>query len=278
MALIRIDAPRGTFAHKQLALAACQINFEPILRLGEASAVASFQDAFREEYPTLARVAALQINLGASGFRAATGQGDSWAFASADQRWQMVLGRGSLTIQSRNCSSYEELRDRFLTALRSFVDLYEPGARLRLGLRYINQIVFDDVKTIEGWRKLVRPELLGLAAAEGLIESDELKSSFGQARFASDESQMLVRYGYVEPGLLTHPMVPPQQRPHLLLDMDEFDVRRVEKIDPEQARRELDEYHEDVYRLFRWAFTDAGIKRLETREELEANMVPGGSS
>ena len=164
MSLIRVDAPRGRFGRAPLALVACQVNFEPILKLSEEETVASFQDALREQYPTLSRVAGLQISLGAGGLRTEPGGPSGWAFASADQKWQIALGRDNLTIQSKESVSYEELRDRFLEALRLFVELYQPGARLRLGLRYINRLTFDDVTTIDAWQELVRPELLGLAA------------------------------------------------------------------------------------------------------------------
>jgi uncharacterized protein (TIGR04255 family) len=271
MALIRLEAPPGTFARAPLALVACQIHFEPILRLTEADFVAPFQEAVRDKYPTLSQVAGLQIALAAGGLRAEPADLGAWAFGSVDQRWQITLGRDNLTIQAGQYDSYEDLRERFLEVLRLFVEIYSPGARLRLGLRYINRLAFDDVTTIDGWRELVRPELLGLAGSIGVVDPGDVKHAFGQARLATEESQMVVRHGFLEPGTLTHPDVEPPQLPHFVLDMDHFDMRRFEAINPDDTGEQLDSFHEDILRLFRWALTDKGAARLEpTTAETDA--------
>src|SRR6266540_2789868 len=166
MSLIRVAEPRGSFARAPVALVACQINFEPILRLSDPAFVAPFQEALRANYPTVNQVAGLQLTLGEGGLRAEPGEGSAaWAFVSVDGTWQVSLGQGALTIQSKDHGSYEVLRDRFLEVLGAFVEACQPGARLRLGLRYINRLAFDDATSVENWRTLVQPELLGIAAA-----------------------------------------------------------------------------------------------------------------
>jgi uncharacterized protein (TIGR04255 family) len=263
MSLIRVAEARGSFAHAPLALVACQINFEPMLRLSDPAFVAPFQETLRADYPTVNRVAGLQLTLGEGGLRAEPGEGSAaWAFVSADGTWQVSLGQSALTIQSKEHGSYEVLRDRFLSVLRAFLETSKPGARLRLGLRYINRFSFEDATSVENWRTLVRSELLGIAAATELVHADKVMHSFGQARLAQEESQMVVRYGFLEPGTMTHPEVTPPEGPHFLLDMDQFDARRVEEIDVEGVRAELDGFHEDIHGLFRWALTDEAADRL----------------
>jgi uncharacterized protein (TIGR04255 family) len=273
MSLIRVAETRGSFARAPLALVACQINFEPILRLSDPAFVAPFQDGLRANYPIVNRVAGLQLTLGEGGLRADPGEAaGAWAFVSVDGTWQVSLGQSALTIQSKEHGSFEVLRDRFVEVLRVFVETCQPGARLRLGLRYINRFAFDDATSVDEWRTLVRPELLGIAAARELVDAEKVMHSFGQARFAQDESQMVVRYGYLEPGTMTHPEVTPPEGPHFLLDMDQFDVRRVEEIDVESVRDQLDDFHEDIHGLFRWALTDEATNRLGLDQAAEVEV------
>lgn len=264
MTLIRVQVPQGTFTRPPIALVACQVNFESILGLSEAGFVAPFQEALRSRYPVANRVGVLQINIGGdASLSTERPESGGWAFSSSDGKWQIGLGRDNLTLQSTDhVVSYDELRDRFLDVVELFVEQFQPGAQLRLGLRYINRLAFDDASTIDTWRRLVRPELLGLAAADELVEQEDVKQSFGQARFARDEDQMLVSYGFLEAGTLTHPAVAPQPLPHFLLDIDQFDVRRHESIDLDETRRVMDGWHDDIHRLFRWALTNEGVERL----------------
>jgi uncharacterized protein (TIGR04255 family) len=278
MALIRVEAPGRTFLRAPIALVACQINFEPILRLSEAEFVAPFQEALREQYPTVNRVGGIQFTLGGGGLSAEPADAGGWAFASSDGQWQIGLGRDNLTIQSAEYVSYEQLRDRFLAALRLFVDEYRPGARLRLGLRYINRFVFDEATTVDAWRKLVRAELLGLAGAPEIVNEEDVRQSFGQARIAREDSQMLVSYGFLEAATLTHPAVAAQALPHFLLDMDQFDLRRHDSIDLDRAQGELDEWHDDIHRLFRWALTEEGAARLEPQDKVDDPEASVGAS
>jgi uncharacterized protein (TIGR04255 family) len=263
MSLVRGTAPRGVFARAPVALVVCQVQFEPILRLGDASSVAPFQDAIRDRYPVVSRVGGIHLSLGEEGLKAQpAAERGAWAFASPDEDWQIVLAQNALTVQARQPESYEAIRDRFLALVTNFVDLYQPGGRTRLGLRYVNRILFDDATTVATWRTLVRPEVLGLAASGDLFDDEAVRHSFGQTRVAQDESQMIVKYGFLEPGVLTHPDVEAPTSPYLVLDLDQFDVRRMPTLDPTSIHTELDEYHEDIHKVFRWVLTPSALQRL----------------
>jgi uncharacterized protein (TIGR04255 family) len=263
MSLINASAPEGVFARPPIELVVCQVQFEPILRIGDASSVAPFQEAVRDQYPSVNQVAGIQLSFGEEGLTAQPlAQRVAWAFVSQDENWQVVLAQSALTVQAKHPASYETVRERFLSLVRTFVDLYQPGGRTRLGLRYINKITFDDAATVAAWRPLVRPEVLGLAASDELFNDDEVLHSFGQTRVAQDESQMIIKYGFLEPGTLTHPDVAPSTSPYLVIDLDQFDVRRMPTVDPAAIQGELDGYHEDIHCAFRWVLTSAGAERL----------------
>jgi uncharacterized protein (TIGR04255 family) len=270
MSLIRVDAARAQFTDAPVALVACQLNFEPIMRLADPTGVAPFQEAIRATYPSASRVAGLQLMLGGAGIQTEPAEASgAWAFASPDQMWQVTLSPDALTIQTKQHESYEDLRERFVESLKHFIELCDPGARVRLGLRYINRLAFEDVTSVEDWRQIVRPELLGLAAAPELADDETVRHAFGQARFAGEESQLVVRHGLLEPGSVTHPDVVPPETRHFVLDLDAFDVRRFDAIEVDDVMAQLDDFHDDIHRLFRWSLTDAGAERFGVMERTD---------
>lgn len=266
MTLIRPDVPRVRFAAPPLALVLAQVQFEPILRISDPSFISQFQDAARVEYPSVGRVGGVELAFGSEGLKAEPTTSGAWSFSSSDGEWQLVLAPEALTLQSQRHESYELLRDRFLAVLRTFVELVEPGARTRLGLRYVNRMAFDDAHSVAKWRELVRPELLGLAGTDELTDDDAIRHAFGQVRFAQAESQMFVRYGFMESGIAHHPHVGISDTPYFLLDLDHFDVRRMPTIEIEQIAAELDAFHDDIHRVFRWAISAEAARRFEVEE------------
>jgi uncharacterized protein (TIGR04255 family) len=80
---------------------------------------------------------------------------------------------------------------------------------------------------------------------------------------------------------MTHPDVPPPELPHFVLDMDCFDVRRFESIDPKQLRSQLNDFHADIHRLFRWSLTEEGAARFglgEDSSSVSASATVGAGS
>jgi uncharacterized protein (TIGR04255 family) len=179
-----------------------------------------------------------------------------WSFASSDDERQIIVGADSLVLQTRRHTTYEVLREEFERILSSFVEEYAPSARHRLGLRYVNRLIFENAKSISDWRRLVRPELLGMAATAALADDDEILHSYGQTRFARSESQIIARYGVMEQGETSDPTLQPSNLPSFLLDVDHFDVRRFDEVSVPVALEQLDEFHEDIHRLFSWCLSD----------------------
>lgn len=270
MTFVRPAAERVPLARSPLSLVIAQIQFEPILRLNDSRFIADFQERLRASYPTLRRVAGIELVVGPDGLDTKEAQPSGWSFGSPEGDFNVVVNQSSLSLEARQYTHYEELRDRFLTVLDDFVSTCAPGPRTRLALRYVNKIDFDEALTLSQWRELVRPELLGLAGADTLVPEDVVMSSLGQTRFAVEESQLVVRYGYSEP-VFTGVEPPPVDGPdhhQFFLDLDQFDARAHPEIDPAQIADELDLFHETIHRVFRWALTDKCIERLGVRSAM----------
>lgn len=264
MPVIAREVARELLPTPPLALVIAQVQFEPILRLGDADFVAPFQEAIRAEYPRLGRVGAIDIVIGPQGIESRDVQQGGWALASADDNWAVVVGPESLSLQARSYENYETLRSRFVSVLSEFLRIFHPGQRTRVGLRYVNRLVISD-GALETARTLVKPEILGMAAAVGLSDDAAMKHSVAQTRFANVEGQLVARYGFLRSGVAVDQALsplPPLETDHILLDFDYIDVRRVPKVNVEDVCQQLDDFHEGIYRLFVWSLTPEGIAAL----------------
>jgi uncharacterized protein (TIGR04255 family) len=264
MPLISQNYPRVTLEEPPLQLVVAQLQFPAILGLMEPTFLSPFQEAIRGTYPTLKRVETLEVALGPKGMEARPSQAASWAFEDSTGTWRAIVDANSLSLETRRYAAYEDLRTRFVELLRAFVDRVQPATRTRLGLRYVNQFRAPGATGIGAYRALFRPELFGLGASSDLADDDYYRHALGETRLAYDPSQMVVRYGYVlgrqEDGGT------PRDDPHFLLDLDHFDVRLVDRVDVDEIVNQLNAFHDDIYRVFRWALSPAGEAVLGIRE------------
>lgn len=272
MALIRPEVPRAPFARSPLKLVACQLQYSAILSINDADFIAPFQEDLRDDYPTIGRVAGVDLVVGPGGIETKEAEPSGWLFTSADEAWAIVLAPNAMTVRTERYTSFEDLKERFLRALERCVERFHPTTRTRLGLRYVNRLAFEEATELTEWRTLVRPEMLGIAASPDVADDAVVMHSLGQIRFAHEESQLLARYGYVPGlaiadvtgGLVTEPNATTME---LLLDFDHFDVRQL-PIDAEAIGTELDDLHEDIHRLFHWCLTDEAKQRFGMGEPL----------
>jgi len=268
MALIRPEAQRVPFARSPLKLVVCQLQFDAILSINDAEFIAPFQEDLRNDYPTIGRVAGLDLVVGPAGVETKEAEPSGWLFTSADGAWAIVLAPNGVTVRTEQYTNFEELKERFLWALERCLERFRPGTRTRLGLRYVNRLAFEEATDLTAWRELVRPELLGLVASAEVADDAVVMHSLGQTRFAQDESQLLARYGYV-PGVTIADVAGGEASPEapstnieLLLDFDHFDVRPQPAIEIQGVADELDRLHEDIHRLFHWCITEEAERRL----------------
>jgi uncharacterized protein (TIGR04255 family) len=265
MPLIAREYTRVPLEKPPLQLVVAQVQFPPILGLVEPRLLSQFQEAIRDDYPRLSRVETVEVSVGPGGLEARPSPSLSWAFEDSSQTWRVVIDANSLSLETRKYDEYPELRRRLLVLVGTLVDVANPTERTRLGLRYVNHIRIDDATGIDALRPLFRSELFGLAAPPDIAPEDAIKHSLGETRFADDEGQLVARYGYVVGGQDLEGK--PSRLPTFLLDIDHFDVRIRTSLSMDEIGTQLDDFHEGIYRVFRWALTSDGeaLLGLSTR-------------
>jgi len=202
----------------------------------------------------------LEVSVGPEGVQARPSPGAGWALEDKDGEHRVLLDTNSISLETRKYGAYENMREAFISVLKDFVRTVNPGERTRLGLRYVNHLVFDDATSPTEWRKFIRPELLGLVAVPDVADDSDVIHSIAETRLAYDNSQLVARYGYLWAGVGLDGFK--VDRPFFMIDVDYFDVRPTPSVDPEGIAIELDEFHADIYGIFRWALTPETETRL----------------
>ena len=147
------------FASPPLKAMLGQVRFPQILKIAEPAAVAPFQAAIADEFPTLTQEQQIQILLGPTG--GGTGAQKLWRFTSEDRAWSVLLGLDSLTIEAEwtQYTEYAAWRARFERVWQAASEHLGPSVVLYQGLRYIDHLERD----LPGpeWARWINPELLG---------------------------------------------------------------------------------------------------------------------
>lgn len=261
-----VDAPlpgRVRFERPPVQLAIAQIQFTPVLQLGDQDFIAPLQERLRPHYPGFGRMEGLEVVVGAAGAESMKLPGGSgaWVFASLDGAWSVSIAADSATVETKNYTAFDELLERFLVIVDETCAIAKPAARVRLGLRYVNLLNIPEGQ--EGSvSAMVRSELRGPLAASDLVAAEKVRHFIGQFRAAEDEGQLLFRFGLLEPGQVPVPSGAPLSTSAFLLDLDFFDVRASQPLDIPSVRAQLSTFHEDIERALVWSLTDQGREAL----------------
>lgn len=249
------------FERSPLALAACQIDFPPILGVTDQVKVAPFQDDLIERYPILVTPppsAGFSVTFTPMGQQAQ--QFPQWHFTDKERNWSAVLTPERLVLETRAYEHFGAFRAHLSSLLQALVKHFRPQVATRIGVRYINEVrEFEGVAVTP-----IRPGLMGVS---GIAEWGERTSHYMQeVRLEFSEHQAIIlRLGMLPGGsfVLARPgEAQPPGKFHLL----DFDVSRIfptteePTMDSETICAYVDEYHEAIGRLFRWAITEEFVE------------------
>ena len=240
-----------------LALVVAQVRFPPVLSIQtDRKALARFQDLIRDRYPYVYVGQQLDLEVGPQGIEQQQASGRIYQFADADREWAAALAVDSVTLEARHYTNYEDFSQRITSLIAAVKEVYRVTERVRLGLRYINEIRHPDATTVTDWEPLLRHELLGLAASREIAPL--LESTVQELRLNLQNGGLTIRHGHVPRGTTVAPL--PGEQPQdagsfYLLDFDTFDEGRRD-LDDHTLDELLRSYNHTMFQLFRWLVQD----------------------
>ena len=144
---------------------------------------------------------------------------------------------------------------RVLEALAKHID---PAVIDRLGVRYIDRIVDDELRELT---QLVRPEVCGVLGSSLRAHA---RHSISESVFdlPDNRGHVMARWGLLPANSTVDPgAIEPIDRPSWLLDVDAFQqVTRT--LDPDAVVDQARGFAERIYSIFRWVVTDAFLRRF----------------
>ena len=171
----------------------------------------------------------------------------SYTFASADQRWHMVLGSSSLAVVARHYDGWETFQQHINLATETLQSEYTPPYFSRIGLRFRN-IIRKSVLGLSDkeWDQLLQNKWTGDLAWSGV--AGEMKATRSEVLMGLNggDDLVCVRHGLVQ-------IAQPTQEMGYLIDHDFFVNRQVLMA---EIPKKLAEYHQAAQRFFKLWITD----------------------
>lgn len=243
-----------------LRLVIGQIRFTIMPRFEQKAFIAGFQEAIRAHYPRVSREASVSYQLSPVGINPNPGE-ILWKFSSRDNRWAVVVGESALTLESRAYSTMSEYLDRFTQILQAASKMLGITDRLRLGLRYINEIRYPHTETLAQWRTLFNPEFAGFDAASLL--DGKIDHTLQEIQVNRPDGVIALRHGLLSGAIVTP--LPQEQSAagqFYLLDFDYYDLTECD-LDIAATVKQMQDYNDLIYRYFRWTLSEMLFNYLE---------------
>lgn len=235
-----------------------QVRFLPILKIGADTPVL-FQDAVRPIFPhySVERAINLDIPIALGGERAEFGP-QVHKFFSRDRQSLISLSTDFLAMSTLSYSSWAEFKQLIALGLEALLGTYTNIDATRTGLRYVNAI---EARTYgyQTWNQMLDVFSPELVAPINSSTVGEASRGFAlQIELAgADDSTLMLNLGLN------------QERTAVVLDLDNFEEYK-EAILLEEAEtmlHKLEAFHDQVYRVFRWAVRDERLHIFRPTEE-----------
>jgi uncharacterized protein (TIGR04255 family) len=229
-------------------------------RFEQKAFIASFQEAVRSEYPRVSREASVTYQLSPTGINPNLGE-TLWRFSSRDNMWAIVVGESAITLEVRKYSSMKDFLDRFSRILQVAIESLEVKDRLRLGLRYVNEIRYPYAENFAQWKALFNPEFISFEASS-LLEG-KVDHTLQEIQVNRSNGILAIRHGLLN-GTAVAPL--PQEQPpsgqFYLMDLDYYDMTECD-LDISATIKQMQNYNDVMYRFFRWTLSEALYDYLE---------------
>ncbi len=237
--MTQTDTPTASYANTPLLDVTCQLTFPQNLKISAAPPV-GFQDKIKNLFPLFSL----------------TQDKTAYNFLSTDQRWQAVLGKGSLTLVARQYDEWKNFSKHIQSAMTALEQEYPPQFLLRIGLRFRNIVRKSALGvTDKEWNQLLHHQWTSDLAWAGT--AGDLKATHSEVLMGLNGGQDMV---CVRHGLL--PVAQPVQEMGYLIDHDFF-------VDGQFSMKEVPErlktYHKSAQRFFKLWITDTLHQAMKSK-------------
>ena len=229
-----------------------RISFPPVVSIGKSEFIAPFQEAVRASYPVLRPEQTLGLFIGRVPPTTPPTAQTTWRFSDTKDAWRVSLAADFLALETTAYLSRTDFVDRFRVVVNALAEYINPQVIDRVGLRYIDRVTGDPLKTLS---KYVRSEVMGILATAA---AKNVRHAMSESMFdiPNTKAQLLARWGQLPPNAtVDQAALDAIAEPSWILDLDMFRATSG-PFDSKLVVSEVDEYADRIYTFFRWAVTD----------------------
>jgi uncharacterized protein (TIGR04255 family) len=249
------SATRVVYKRAPIRSVVTQLRFPRILRI-ESGPPADFQDRVRGIFPLLEQgpapvqlppgVQAQQIPIEMMQLLSGAAGAIAYRFLTEDRRTSVVLTPESISLNTTAYTQWSDFKKLFEAPLDALTERYQPAFFTRVGLRYQNMIVREELELGDvPWSQLLEPKILGEIAQPEFERA--LESTRRVLRLKASDMNILIQHGTM-----------PQQTTMgnskgYGIDCDFSSVSQ--KTVTTNVREQLDRFNDRAFRAFRWCIT-----------------------
>lgn len=244
---------RVRYTKNPLVEVVAQVRFPRVLEIDD-QLPSDFQRALRQDYPLLEvqeETLAVMIGQGPNKMMAddLPRRTTIYHFIAPDRAWRISLASEFVALSCAKYEKWEDFRPRMMTGLETVAKLYSVTHWTRLGLRYRDLVIREDIGlTGVSWRELLAPFLLGASIADPLTEGEFIP-----------ETDVLAAQSYISFQLedcvlgLRHGIVRKEQTGNsaYLIDADFYLDNQMARFDLDAIQHHLDRFHANAGAVFR---------------------------
>jgi len=226
-----------------LAEVICQVRFPPVLRIVNEDPVA-FQERIRGSFPQFSIEKGMVVEMTRLGTEPPSAKPTPpiYRFQSPDGHTMVSLALTFYALSTTSYTHWEDFLDLLQLVNRAAHEEYDLPYAVRVGLRYINQLTFEntDAGSVTELWDILRPELTVLLRGDCWDEPLQMGS---QLLLAADENERLTLRSGFRSG----------EEPVFVLD---FDYYAEGSISLENLPALCQRYHDVIYNAFRWCIRE----------------------
>ncbi len=256
------DTPREEYRNNPIEEVICQFRFPPILKIG-TTAPAEFQDRIRRQFPLYQpqdpfpsvpeQVRGILSQLGIENMLGSQSP-SVHQFVTEDGTSIVSLQTDFIALRVTKYERWEAFREQLESIERSFRNIYEPQFYSRVGLRYRDVIVRENLE-LDGvsWSELLNRDLVGFYGRNEATELVTQAVAVAQMKLPDVENaQLTLQY-----GLQTQTDETPS------IYFVDTDIAIEQRTELDDAFSLLDQFNRTAGNIFRWAISDVLRDALE---------------
>ena len=255
MVVVFPDSPREEYRNNPIEEVICQFRFPSILKIG-TTAPAEFQDSIRRQFPLYQPQDALppmpeQVRgvLSQLGIENLLGSQfpSVHQFVTEDGTSTVSLQTDFIALRVTKYERWEVFREQLESIERSFRNIYEPQFYSRVGLRYRDVIVRENLG-LDGvaWSELLNRDLVGFYGQYGASELVTQAVAATQMKLPNVENAQIT----LQHGLQAQTDETPS------IYFIDTDIATEQRTELDDAFLLLDQFNRAAGNIFRWAISD----------------------